>query len=197
MLQFITDFNGKLPVSEQILKAIEGGCRWVTISIKDASPEKIKQIVEDVKPTCVEKEVFLIMESDVDLAKECNVGGVFLHKGDTPCSKARMELGPAAVIGVEASSMADVHAVSALDIDYFGIPFGPDALDVDKVRDMCYEMEKEEITQPRVVMGKVDLDDVLPIIEAGANGVAVSAPIAESDDVKEATESFIKAMPEK
>lgn len=197
MLQFITDIKAKTPVSDQILKAIEGGCRWVTISTEGASSEEIKKIVEAVKPTCVEKEVFLIMDSDVELAKECNVGGVFLHKDGVPCSKARMELGPAAVIGVEASSMADVHAVSALDIDYFGLPFGSEALDIDKIRDMCYHMEKEEIAQPRVVFGDIQLSDLLPLIEAGANGVAVSSPIAEAADIKEATAKFIKAMPGK
>lgn len=197
MLQFITDSKGNKPVTEQIFKAIEGGCRWITISTEGASPEEIKKIVEDVKPICVEKEVFLIMDNDVDLAKQCNVGGVFLHKGGIPCSKARMELGPAAVIGVEVTSMADVHAVSALDIDYFGLPYGSGTLDIDKVRDMCYEMEKEEIAQPRVVFGNVVLSDVLPLIEAGANGVAVSAPIADAPDVKDATAEFIKAIPGK
>ena len=91
--------------------------------MKDATDEEIGKVVEAVKPTCEQKGVFLLLDDRVELAKQLNVGGVHLGKEDMPPSKARMILGPAAVIGVTANTIADVLAVSQLDIDYFG--FGP------------------------------------------------------------------------
>lgn len=204
MLQYITNTDCKVPVTDQIFGVIEGGCRWVQIRMKDASDEEIKKVVEAVKPKCLEKEVFLILDDRVELAKELNVGGVHLGKTDMPCSKARMILGPGAVIGVTANSLADVLAVSNLDIDYYGI--GPYAmtstkknlapvLGIEGIRMLCYEMAEKQINIPHVAIGGIRLDDVIPLLEAGVNGIAVSGAIAFAEDIEKATRKFINLLP--
>lgn len=204
MLQFITNSKSKTPITEQIFAFIDGGGRWVQIRMKDASDEEIRKVVEEVKPKCIETGTFLLLNDRVELAKELNVGGVHLGQEDMPVSKARMLLGAAAVIGVTAHSYADVAAVSKMDIDYFGI--GPYAetktkenlstiLGIDGIRDICYEMEKNEIEIPRVAVGGIKIEDVLPLLEAGVNGIAVSGAIAFSEDIKKATEDFLKVLP--
>ncbi|MCH5241628.1 MAG: thiamine phosphate synthase [Muribaculaceae bacterium] len=204
MLQFITNTNSKTPVTDQIFAVLEGGCRWIQIRMKDASDEEIKKVVDAVKPKCIETGAFLILNDRVELAKELNVGGVHLGKEDMPASKARMVLGPAAVIGVTANTYADVAAVSQLDIDYYGI--GPYAetitkenlapvLGLEGIRDICYEMEKNEINKPHVAVGGITLEDVLPLLEAGVNGIAVSGAIANADDIVKATKDFLKVLP--
>lgn len=204
MLQFITNTKAKTPVTEQIFAVIEGGCRWVQIRMKDASDEEIKKVVDTVIPKCIETSTFLLLNDRVELAKELNVGGVHLGKEDMPASKARMILGAAAVIGVTANTFADVTAVSKLDIDYYGIgPFAETTtkeklapvLGIDGIRDICYEMEKEKIEIPRVAVGGITLDDLLPLLEAGVNGVAVSGAIANADDIVKATKEFLKVLP--
>ncbi|MCH5234272.1 MAG: thiamine phosphate synthase [Muribaculaceae bacterium] len=204
MLQFITNTNSKTPVTDQIFAVLEGGCRWIQIRMKDASDEEIKKIVDAVKPKCIETGAFLLLNDRVELAKELNVGGVHLGKEDMPASKARMILGPAAVIGVTANTYADVAAVSQLDIDYYGI--GPYAetktkenlapvLGLSGIRDICYEMEKNEINKPHVAVGGITIDDVLPLLEAGVNGIAVSGAIGNADDIVKATKDFLKVLP--
>lgn len=204
MLQFITNTNSRTPVADQVFAVIEGGCRWVQIRMKDASDEEIKKVVDAVKPKCIETGTFLLLNDRVELAKELNVGGVHLGREDMPVSKARMILGAAAVIGVTANTYADIAAVSNLDIDYYGI--GPYALTSTKenlapvlglsgIRDICYEMEKNEILIPHVAVGGVKLDDVLPLLEAGVNGIAVSSAISDSDDIVKATQQFINILP--
>ena len=58
-------------------------------------------------------------------------------------------------------------------------------------------MEKREIEIPRVAVGGIRLEDVLPLLEAGVNGVAVSGAIAFADDMVEATKKFVELMPTK
>lgn len=204
MLQFITNTDCKMPVADQIFAVIEGGCRWVQIRMKDATDEEIGKVVEAVKPTCEQKGVFLLLDDRVELAKQLNVGGVHLGKEDMPPSKARMILGPAAVIGVTANTIADVLAVSQLDIDYFG--FGPfretttkkklaPVLGLEGMRRLCFEAEENKINIPRVAVGGILPDDVLPLIEAGVNGIAVSGAIAAALDPVTATERFISLLP--
>lgn len=204
MLQFITNTDCKVPVHEQVLAVIEGGCKWVQIRMKDAPDDDIRRVVEIIKPKCIEKEVFLILNDRVELAKELNVGGVHLGKEDMPPSKARMILGPAAVIGVTANTFADIIAVSALDIDYYGI--GPykntttkknlaPILGLEGIRKICYEMAKKNIEIPHVAVGGIQYDDILPLLEAGVNGVAVSGAIANAKDIVKETEKFVSLFP--
>lgn len=204
MLQFITNTNSKTSVTDQIFAVIEGGCRWIQIRMKDASDDEIKRVVEAVKPKCIETGSFLLLDDRVELAKEVNVGGVHLGKGDMPVSKARMILGAAAVIGVTANTYSDAAAVSNLDIDYFGIgPFAETktkenlapVLGLQGIRDICYELEKNEINIPRVAVGGITLSDVLPLLEAGVNGIAVSGAIACSEDIVKETRKFVDILP--
>lgn len=204
MLQFITNPKSKHSIKDQIFAVIDGGCRWVQIRMKDASDDEIKEVVEAVKPKCIETGTFLLLDDKVELAKELNVGGVHLGKEDMPVSKARMILGAAAVIGVTANTFADVSAVSNLDIDYYGLgPFAETStkenlapvLGLKGIRDICYEMEQKEILIPHVAVGGITLDDVLPLLEAGVNGIAVSSAIANADDIVKATKDFLNVLP--
>ncbi|MDE6772773.1 MAG: thiamine phosphate synthase [Muribaculaceae bacterium] len=204
MLQYITNTDCKVPVTEQVFAVIEGGCRWVQIRMKDAPDDEIRSVVETIMPKCIEKQVFLILNDRVELAKELNVGGVHLGKEDMPCSKARMILGPAAVIGVTANTISDVIAVSNLDIDYYGLgPFAntttkkklAPVLGLEGIRKLCFEMAEKEINIPHVAVGGITCDDVIPLIESGVNGIAVSGAIAFAPDIVKATEHFMSLLP--
>lgn len=200
MLQYITNTDCRVPVAEQVRQVIAGGCRWIQIRMKDATDEEIKNVVEEIKPLCIETESFLILNDRAELAKTLDVGGVHLGKMDMLPSKARLLLGPAAVIGVTANTFDDVLAVRALDVDYIGIgPFRhtdtkrnlAPILGIDGIRDICTRMEQEEINIARVAVGGIRLEDVDALMESGVNGIAVSGAIAFAPDIKKATEEFL------
>lgn len=203
MLQFITSEISTCNPAEQVKAVIKGGCRWVQIRMKEASDDDIASVVAQIKPLCLETETFLILDDRVELAKKLDVGGVHLGKTDMLPSKARMLLGPAAVIGVTANTFEDIKAVRSLDIDYIGI--GPYAqtrtksnlapiLGLDGIRDICLAMEKDEINISHVAIGGITLEDVIPIMETGVNGIAVSGAIANAADMEKATSLFLDKL---
>lgn len=203
MLQYITNTNCDVPVVRQIEEVIAGGCRWVQIRMKDASDEEVAKVVEDVKPLCIETETFLIINDRVELAKTVDAGGVHLGKSDMLPSQARMILGPAAVIGVTANTFEDITRVRSLDVDYIGI--GPYAdthtkenlatiLGIEGLRSLCTQMEQQEINIAHVAVGGIKKEDVDAIMQAGADGIAVSGAIAFADDIKKATEEFLQLL---
>ncbi len=203
MLQFITNTEASASPAEQIKGVIAGGCRWVQIRMKEASDEDIEKVVAEIKPLCIETETFLILDDRVELAKKLDVGGVHLGKNDMLPSKARMLLGPAAVIGVTANTIDDIIAVRSLDIDYIGMgPFAytntkknlSPVLGTEGIRSLCTDMERLEINIGHVAVGGIRLEDVREIMEAGANGVAVSGAIAFADDISGATAKFLEAL---
>lgn len=203
MLQYITNTDSPVSVVEQVKRVIEGGCRWVQIRMKEASDEEITKVVEEIKPLCLETETFLILDDRVELAKLLDVGGVHLGKMDMLPSKARLVLGPAAVIGTTANTFDDILAVRALDIDYIGMgPFRftqtkknlSPVLGLDGLRDLNSQMEKNEINIARVAVGGIKKEDVVPIMETGCNGVAVSGAIAFADDIAKETTEFLRIL---
>lgn len=203
MLQYITNTDCTRPVVDQIKAVVAGGCKWVQIRMKDASDNEIRNVVGEVKRLCADNDVLLVLDDRVALAKELELSGVHLGKEDMPPSKARLELGPAAIIGVTANEFDDILAVRALDIDYIGMgPFTRTStkrklapiLGLEGIKNLCSQMEEKEIEIARVAVGGIKLDDVDALMEAGVNGVAVSGDIARADDMEKQTRLYLEKL---
>lgn len=204
MLQYITNTACGKSIPEQVKAVLAGGCRWIQLRMKDAGHDEVMEMAKTIKPLTDEKEAFLIINDYVDICRDVNCTGVHLGKSDTPPSKARMELGPLAVIGVTANTFADIEAVRSLDIDYIGMgPFADTKtkenlapiLGLEGVSALCNEMNAAEINIAHVAVGGVKLEDVKPLLEAGCDGIAVSGAIAFADDMEEATRRFCELLP--
>lgn len=204
MLQYITNTDSPHTIPEQVKAVLEGGCRWIQLRMKDASVDEVAEMARIIKPLTDEKEAFLIINDHVDVCRDVNCTGVHLGKSDMPPSKARIELGPLAVIGVTANTIEDIRAVSALDIDYIGM--GPYAdtstkknlapiLGLPGITALCDDMKAEDINIAHVAVGGIRLEDVESLLEAGCDGLAVSGAIAFADDMAEATRKFLAMLP--
>ncbi len=192
MLQYVTDAAAKRSVEDQIKEVLGAGGNWITIDPAGMSDDEVRALVEKIMPACLEKQAFLLIKDKTDLAKATNVGGVVLSQGtDTP-SHARMELGAAAVIGVEVTSTQDIDRLIGLDVDYVVMPFK--SLGLEGVKGLCQYMEEKEMELPRVAGIGVAYDDIAPLMEAGCNGVAMSEALADADDIASETKKAIALL---
>lgn len=192
MLQYVTDATAKRSVEDQIKHVLSAGCNWITIDPAGMSDNEVKSLVEKIMPACLEKQAFLLIKDNVELAKETNVGGVVLSQaGETP-SKARMTLGAAAVIGVEVETIQEIDRLTGLDMDYVVIPYKKVGLD--GVKSLCRYMEQKESELPRVGADGVTYDDIAPLMDAGCNGVAMGSALANADDITSETEKALKLL---
>ena len=203
MLQFITNTNCNVPLEAQVAAALDGGCRWVQLRMKDASDDEIRRVVSVIKPMCDQMEAFLILNDRVNLAKELEVSGVHVGKEDMSPSEARAILGAGAVIGVTVNTFEDVLRAATCDIDYVGI--GPyrhtttkknlaPILGKEGISAICRQMDEKGIEIARVAVGGIGIDDILPLMECGVNGVAVSGAIANAKDMAAATSELVRLL---
>lgn len=209
MLQFITNDNAAVSPERQILDAIEGGCRWVQIRMKDASDEDIKRVFHEIRDKAKETMTTVIIDDRVDLVKSLGsegVAGVHLGRHDMPASEARLKLGPDAIIGVTAHSFEELEAFKGLDVDYAGVgPFSftetkkveAPELGLEGMAEIVLRAKAAGIELPLVAIGGVKVDDVKPLLEVGVNGIAVSGAIANARDIAEETRKFIAELPMK
>lgn len=204
MLQYITNTACPHSIEEQVKAVLEGGCRWIQLRMKGASQEEVLEMAKKIKPLTDEKEAFLIINDYWEVCRDANATGVHLGQTDTPPSKARMELGPLAVIGVTANTFEQIESVKSLDIDYIGMgPFADTktkenlapVLGLEGIATLCDKMNEAEINIAHVAVGGIKLEDVQPLLEAGVDGIAVSGAIAFADDMAEATRKFCALLP--
>ena len=192
-----------MPLEAQVAAALDGGCRWVQLRMKDASDDEIRRVVSVIKPMCDQMEAFLILNDRVNLAKELEVSGVHVGKEDMSPSEARAILGAGAVIGVTVNTFEDVLRAATCDIDYVGI--GPyrhtttkknlaPILGKEGISAICRQMDERGIEIARVAVGGIGIDDILPLMECGVNGVAVSGAIANTKDMAAATSELVRLL---
>ena len=88
-LQFITHQTERYSYLESARMALEGGCKWIQLRMKDALLEEVEAVALQLKPLCKEHEAILILDDHVELAKKLEVDGVHLGKKDMPIDQAR------------------------------------------------------------------------------------------------------------
>ncbi|MDE5687948.1 MAG: thiamine phosphate synthase [Paramuribaculum sp.] len=191
MLQFITHPSEHYSIAEEVQMAIEGGCRWIQLRMKDASDEEVREVAQELIPMCRETETFLIIDDRVELVNELRVSGVHLGKEDMDPMEARELLGPHAIIGVTANTAEDIIRFKGKDVDYVGL--GPvrftttkkklaPELGYEGVREVMAAVRAAGVELPVVAIGGVNADDVAPLLAAGVSGVAVSGAIINAPD---------------
>ena len=69
-LQFITHFTDRYSYYDSARLALEGGCRWIQLRMKDASPEEREQEAVRVQELCRTYGATFIIDDDVELVKK-------------------------------------------------------------------------------------------------------------------------------
>lgn len=199
-LQFITHQTGKYSYLDSARMALEGGCRWIQLRMKEASLEEVEAVASQLKPLCKTYEAILILDDHVELAKTLEVDGVHLGKTDMPIAQARQILGEAFIIGGTANTFEDVEMHVTAGADYLGIgPFRftttkmnlSPVLGLDGYTSILSRMREAHIELPVVAIGGITYEDIPAIMETGVNGIALSGTILQAENPVEETKRIL------
>lgn len=168
--------------AETLRAALDGGpAAAFQLRLKDASDEEILRAVENLMPLCAEREVAFILNDRMDLAKACGADGVHLGQGDGDPREARRLLGPAAQIGVtchDSRHLAMEAGEAGADYVAFGAFFPTGTKETFHRPDpsiLGWWSRLFEI--PCVAIGGITAENATPLVEAGADFVAVSGAV--------------------
>lgn len=205
MLQFITNASDRYSIAEEVQMAIEGGCRWIQLRMKDATDEEVRETALEIIPMCKENDAFLIIDDRVEIVNDLKVSGVHLGKEDMDPLEARELLGPHAIIGITANTADDIIRYKGKDVDYVGLgPFrftttkkklAPE-LGLDGYRTIMAQIREAGVELPVVAIGGITADDVGPLMATGIQGIAVSGAIINADDPVNATAAMLDRLEE-
>lgn len=203
MLQFITHPSDRYTIPEEVQMAIEGGCKWIQLRMKDASYDEMKSTALEIIPMCRENDIILVIDDNVELVNELRVHGVHLGKNDMDPRKAREILGPHAIIGVTANTADDILSFRGIDVDYVGVgPFRhtttkknlAPVIGLDGYKDIVAKVTAAGNKLPLVAIGGITLEDVTGIMATGVQGIAVSGSIINAPDPVRYTTQLLNAL---
>lgn len=201
-LQFITHKNDSLDYYESALKALEGGCRWVQLRMKDFPVDDVIKVAERLVPICHEYGATFIVDDHVDVCRQVGADGVHLGKNDMDPREARDILGQKAVIGGTCNTFDDILSVKDC-VDYVGVgPFRftttkaklSPVLGLDGYRNIVWQCRERGINLPIVAIGGITEADIRPILESGPNGIAISGTIMNAVDPVEKTAALVRLV---
>lgn len=191
MIQFISHFNDKYSYLDSIRLALDGGCKWVQLRMKDASEEEFLRNAHQARKLCDQYQATFIIDDHVELVRECGADGVHLGKNDMPIAEARRLLGDDFIIGGTANTFDDVLSHYRSSANYIGCgPFRftttkkglSPILGLKGYQDIVAKMKSQSIDIPIVAIGGITIDDIPSIMQTGVNGIALSGTVLNAPD---------------
>lgn len=190
-LQFITHYTEQYSYADAARMALEGGCRWIQLRMKDTPMEEIEPVAREVQALCRQYRATFIIDDHVDLAKKLQADGVHLGKKDMPVSDARRILGDDFLIGGTANTFEDVQMHYQSGADYIGCgPFRftttkknlSPVLGLEGYAAIIRRMRQADIPLPIVAIGGITVEDIPSILSTGISGIALSGTVLRADN---------------
>ena len=200
-IQFITHETETIGYVEGARMALEGGCRWIQLRMKDASDDEVRKAAAEIQPMCKAHDAIFLLDDRVELAKELKADGVHLGKNDMPVDEARRVLGEEFIIGGTANTFEDIERLSRQGADYIGCgPFRftttkknlAPVLGIEGYREIIKKMEEAGIDLPVVAIGGITADDIDDILATGVRGIAVSGTVLRAENPVEEMKQIIQ-----
>ncbi len=203
MLQFISHYTEKYDYLDSIRMALEGGCRWIQLRIKNATDDEVRPIAIRAQEMCHDAGATFIIDDRVELVRELHADGVHLGKTDMSILMAREILGKSAIIGGTANTYFDVRALFASGANYVGC--GPFRFTTTKERlsptiglegyhDIIRQMKENGVNIPVVAIGGITADDIESIMQTGVSGIALSGAVLRAADPVEEMKRIINII---
>ena len=203
MIQFIMHHNNRYTYLDSARLALEGGCKWIQLRMKEASDAEIIACGKEVSALCKKYGATFVIDDHVELVKEIGAYGVHLGKNDMPIDEARRILGDGFIIGGTANTYADVEMHWRKGANYIGCgPFRftttkknlSPVLGLDGYRCILADMKKNGINLPIVAIGGITEADIPAVMATGVSGIALSGEVLNAADPVEKMKTITKLL---
>jgi thiamine-phosphate pyrophosphorylase len=176
--------------ADRVEAALRGGARIVQYRDKRPEPRLRERLAREVVRLCREYAALSIINDDVELAARIDADGVHVGKEDAALAHARSLLGPEAIIGVSCYNRLELAleaAAQGADYVAFG-SFFPSRVKPDAVRaePALLRQARARLDLPLCAIGGITAERAGPLIEAGADMLAVISDIFAADDIEAA-----------
>jgi thiamine-phosphate pyrophosphorylase len=168
--------------AEDLKRALDAGdVASVQLRLKDVSDDDIRRASDVLKPIVQRMGAAFILNDRPDLAASIGADGVHVGQEDASYAEARAAMGRDRIVGVtchDSRHLAIDAAEAGADYVAFGA-FFPTQTKEPKARAEIEVVQwwSEVMVVPCVTIGGITVENAKPLVEAGADFIAVSAGI--------------------
>lgn len=168
--------------SEKLEQALSAGpVAAFQFRVKGIDQHEAAALAAPLQEICARHDVAFIVNDSISLAKRLKADGVHLGQGDGDARDAREQLGRDAQIGVTCHNsrhLAMEAAEAGADYVAFGAFFPTNTKEVENIAELDTVQKWTLVTEiPCVAIGGITPDNAKPLIEAGADFLAVSGAV--------------------
>jgi thiamine-phosphate pyrophosphorylase len=182
--------NGRA-LAELTRMVVAGGATLIQLRDKHGSTRRMIEEARAIKAVLAGTGVPLVINDRVDVAMIAQADGVHVGQDDMRAEDARRLLGRKAIIGQSIKTVALANAAPLDVLDYAGVggvyattskdnPNAP--IGVVGLRDIVAAFRARKLDFPIVGIAGIDAGNAAPVIDAGADGVAVISALSMQND---------------
>lgn len=179
---------------DRLARALDAGpVAAFQFRVKDVDQHAAAALAEPLQRICGDRDVAFLINDSISLAKRLGADGVHLGQGDGDPREARSVLGPTAQIGVtchDSRHLAMEAGEAGADYVAFGAFYPTTTKEVRHHPDPAILSWWTTVFEiPCVAIGGITPANARPLVEAGADFLAVSSAVWGGDEV-EAVKAF-------
>ncbi len=184
--------------ADTLVTALDSGeTACVQLRLKDVDDDTVRRACEKLQPLVQDRDIAFVLNDRPDLAKEMGCDGVHIGQDDTPYKKAREIMGKEAIVGVtchDSKHLAMIAGEQGADYVAFGAFYPTDTKQAKtQAEPWILEWWTTMFEIPCVAIGGITTDNATPLIEAGADFLAVCGGVwNHSKGVEYAVKHFNK-----
>lgn len=189
--------GGREPL-EVAVAAIRGGARMLQLRDKLRDKGESLPLAVALQELCKANDVLLIINDHLDLAVAVGSGGVHVGQTDLPVADARRVLAPHQVLGRSNREFEQLVESQEMGADH--LAFGP-IYQTDTKAIVRQPQGVERLKQaravarvPLVAIGGINLDNLGPVVAAGADAICVTAAVGSAPDPEAAASRIVEAI---
>ncbi|WP_353718187.1 thiamine phosphate synthase [Dyadobacter sp. 676] len=190
-LHFISNETATMSHIGSIRLALEAGCRWIQLRVKNRSEKEVLPIAWEAIRLCDGFGAKLVINDFPRVAAAVGAYGLHLGLADMPVPEARSLVGGEMVIGGTANTWEDIALRVGEGADYIGLgPFRftstkqnlSPILGIGGYTALMRQMQAAGYATPIIAIGGITSDDIPEIRSTGIYGVAMSSSLINAAD---------------
>lgn len=192
-----SEMNNNYLLEDCVEQAIKGGVSIVQVREKNKSHNDFLKIATSIKKITDTYKVPLIINDNIEIAKELNADGIHIGQNDISCSQARKLVGDKKIIGVTVTNIEEAKKAVKDGANYLGV--GAIFKSITKSDAMVVGIEElKRICQfspiPVVVIGGINRNTIPLLKDIKIDGYAMIRPILSTNDITKSAKELRKLI---
>jgi len=178
--------------------AVRGGARMLQLRDKLRDKGESLPLAAALQELCEANDVLLIINDHLDLAVAVGSGGVHLGQTDLPVEQARRVLAPHQVLGRSNREIEQLVESQQMGADHLAFgpiyPTGTKSIVRQPQGVERLKQARDVARVPLVAIGGINLENVAPVVAAGADAICVTAAVGAAPDPEAAASRLVEAI---